>query len=284
MSTIANSSSIKTLLRPFKHRVVLPILKTLSALVVGYDITMTGNRLRELNRKLNNLERVLDIIVADPIHAWLYKNRGERMDATVDLFERGRREFHLARYKFACGYAEGKIVADIACGTGYGTKLIVVGGKAKKAIGVDIDLETIEYAKETHMAKDVEFVCASGDRTGIPENSIDVVVSFETVEHVRDDLAVLREFHRILRPGGTLICSTPNNWPLEVSPYHVRVYDRNSFEKLLSRCFDNIELYSQNSGTEFGFNHGQPAGIWRTTVDNEKTAECMISVCRKGAI
>lgn len=81
---------------------------------------------------------------------WLYDNKEERMDATNYLFNESRRAFHLARYEFASNYCHGKEVADIACGTGYGTKLIAEKGEAKSVIGVDICAEAITYATSVH--------------------------------------------------------------------------------------------------------------------------------------
>lgn len=280
-STSRFIQSIRKVFHAVKKQIILPLLKELRRLAIGDDITSIETRLNKLNDKLDKLQKLLDIIANNPKLLWLYKNRLERMDATVEFFDEARRAFHLARYEFASKYVAGKVVADIACGTGYGTELMVNAGKARKAIGVDIDIETINYAKGTHMPEGVEYVCASGDATGILDKSVDVVVSFETIEHVPDETPLLREVHRILRPGGILICSTPNNWPLDIAPYHVRVYDRYSFEAALSGCFESIELYNQNSGNNSSFNHGQPVGIRRTKPENETTAECYIAVCTK---
>ena len=115
---------------------------------------------------------------------WLYKNRHERLDASIELFEDSRRDFHLARYQMASEYVEGRIVADIACGTSYRTKMLRVGGKAEKAVGIDIDPEAIEYARNTHMVDVTEFICASGDNIMLADESFEVVVSFERREHV----------------------------------------------------------------------------------------------------
>jgi SAM-dependent methyltransferase len=107
-----------------------------------------------------------------------------------------------------------------------------------------------------------------------------VIISFETIEHVPDDHSLIEEFFRVLRPGGHLIVSTPNQWPLEDAPFHVREYDRNSFLHVLESRFDCLELYNQNSGSETPLNHGQPRRIVATTATNEHLAECFIAVCR----
>ncbi|MGD9504992.1 MAG: methyltransferase domain-containing protein [Syntrophobacteraceae bacterium] len=272
---------IRKVLRDAKYHVLLPFLRRAGLLLFEYDLSNVGERLRRLEGRVDELRTVLRLITEDPECMWLYRNRDERMDATVEIFDDGRRAFHLARYRFASEFASGKVVADIACGTGYGTEIISNDGKALRVIGVDVDEQAIAYASARHRPQNVEFLCTPGDKTTISDQAIDLVVSFETLEHVPDDDALLREFHRVLKPGGMLLCSVPNNWPIERTPHHVRVYDRRALESALSRYFDIRKLYNQNSGTDSDFNHDQPMGIQETTAQNQAVAECYIAICRK---
>ncbi len=203
------------------------------------------------------------------------------MDATDEMFDPLRRAFHLDRYRFAARYSHGCRVADIACGTGYGAELIKLTGWAEQVWGVDISVEAIQYAESHHCPDGTNFVCAAAEDTGLEAESLDLVVSFETIEHVSDDGKLLEEFHRVLRPGGHLICSTPNDWPLDSSPHHLRTYNRESFEDALTDRFTLAELFNQNSGSPSEFNHEQPAGIVKTTKANEGLAECYIAICVK---
>jgi 2-polyprenyl-3-methyl-5-hydroxy-6-metoxy-1,4-benzoquinol methylase len=272
---------IRKVLRDAKYHVLLPFLRRAGLLLFEYDLSNVGERLRRLESRVDELRTVLRLITEDPQYMWLYKNRDERMDATVEIFDEGRRAFHLARYQFASGLASGKVVADIACGTGYGTEIISRDGKALKAIGVDIDEQAIAYASARHRRHNVEFLCTPGDETNIPDQTIDLVVSFETLEHVPNDDALLKEFHRMLKPGGMLLCSVPNNWPIERTPHHVRVYDRRSFESAILEYFEIRKLYNHNSGTDSDFNRGQPMGIQETSPLNQASAECYIAICMK---
>lgn len=237
-----------------------------------------------LEERVGELERLLEFVAADESHRWLYQNRLERMDATLDLFDRRRREFHLGRYRFAAQQVSGKKVLDCACGTGYGARLLCEIGGAASVIGVDLDPKAVAYARAHHGVAAAEFLCSSGDCLALPEAAVEVVTSFETIEHVPDDAALLEEFYRVLSPNGLLIVSTPNQWPLADAPFHVREYDRESFVQILERRFDCVELYNQNSGSSTPLNHGQAAGIVPTTTANQDYAECFIAVCRRRVV
>lgn len=244
-------------------------------------IDNTNKKHAELSEKVALLERVLTAAGSNPRALWLYANRVERMDASQPLYDDARRAFHLARYAFAARLVGGMRVADIACGPGYGTEMLARGGGAREAVGVDLDSETVAYAEGAHGGEGIRFVCAPGEATGLPAGSFDAVVSFETIEHVPDDAALVAEFARLLPPGGLLIISTPNQWPLAVAPCHVREYDRTSFEAALAPHFEIVELHNQNSGTKSRFNRDQPEGIVPTTAENEALAECYVAVCRR---
>ena len=219
--------------------------------------------------------------LAEEMAQWLEQNRLERMDATVELFDQKRREFHLDRYRFAAARVHGQRVLDCACGTGYGARLLCEQGSAARVVGVDIAATSIRYAWQYHGVNSAMFLCASADRLPLAGASVEVITSFETIEHVPDDRALIEEFHRVLRPNGQLIVSTPNQWPLKDTPFHVREYDRSSFVALLESRFDCLELYNQNSGSDTPLNHGQARGIVATTPDNRELAECFIAICQR---
>ena len=236
------------------------------------------NRLKE---RVSILETAIGLVCDDPQMAWLYKNRSERMDATLPLFPKARADFHLARYQFAAQYVANKSVADIACGTGYGVAYLKETGKASQMVGIDCCPQAIGYSRSKHNPVGCRYESADALQTGLPDSTLDVVTSFETIEHVNDEQGLLAEFARILKPGGTLICSTPNGWPLEIAPHHVRVYDRAAFLSALERRFEVLELFNQNSGSDFKYNHGQAQGIIPTHDDNHALAECFIAVARR---
>lgn len=87
---------------------------------------------------------------------------------------------HIARYRFAKDFVRGKRVLDIACGEGYGAASLAKAGAAS-VIGVDIASEVCEHARRKYGLD-----ARAGDAQSIPvqDRSIDLVVSFETIEHV----------------------------------------------------------------------------------------------------
>ena len=238
-------------------------------------------QIEALRGQLDRLEKLWMMTCPDPQIKWLLENKSERMDPSLPIFDVGRAEFHLDRYRFAAQKVAGKRVVDMACGTGYGTELLKQQGQADFVAGVDICPDAIAYASDKHATDDVKYIVGDVTHTCFDEGNFDVVVSFETIEHVENDTSLIDEFHRVLKPGGTLICSTPNQWPLEIAPHHVRVYDRASFLTVLSRKFEVLELKNQNSGTGFEFNRDQPKGIVSTTTENHQLAECFIAVARR---
>jgi SAM-dependent methyltransferase len=86
------------------------------------------------------------------------------------------------------------------------------------------------------------------------DGAVDLYACFETIEHVEDDEALLREARRVLAPEGLLLCSTPNRDLLSpgltlgdrpVNPYHVREYAITELRSLLARFFPRVELFGQ---------------------------------------
>lgn len=234
-----------------------------------------------LRSQVKALERALAAAGKNPRALWLYANRVERMDANEPLFEPSRRAFHLARYEFAAPYAAGGAVADIACGTGYGCFLLADQGKAREVIGVDVDPDAVSYAAETYAAPNIRFVCAPGEATGLPEGSVDLVTSFETLEHLDEPGRLVAEFERILRPEGTLILSTPNQWEDDHHPHHHQSFSLEDLQRILAPKFAVVSMHNQNSGSNAASNHGQPAGFVATTPANRRFAECFVAVCRR---
>jgi ubiquinone/menaquinone biosynthesis C-methylase UbiE len=160
---------------------------------------------------------------------------------------------HEARYIFASRFVKGMRVLDVACGSGIGTQYLLRAG-AHSCIGLDLDRAATDYAKARY--KDCIFVQCDATSLCIAEASVDVVVSFETIEHVKDQRAFLLECKRVLRPGGTVVCSTPNRvlsrWG-EANPFHLKEFNVGEFSDLVGQIFTEVQLYEQSN--EFYLRH-----------------------------
>ena len=158
---------------------------------------------------------------------------------------------HIYRYIFAAGLTEDKVVLDVACGTGYGVGYMTEKG-AWEVIGVDVSMAAVDYARERFGKNNkASFVCADAIRLPFADNTFDVVVSFETIEHIRQYRKFLAECRRVLKEDGLLVCSTPNrrifspNLAKPLNTFHIREFWPEEFNRLLRRYFARITLYGQ---------------------------------------
>jgi len=156
---------------------------------------------------------------------------------------------HVARYNFASKYIKSKKVLDIACGSGYGCEILLKKG-AKYVIGSDISEETIDYAKKHYQKKDIEFITNDIKKLDFSDEEFDCIVSFETLEHVKDQEVVITELKRVLKKGGILIISTPNlesrtNDEEDTNRFHEKELTVKEFKKILGKFFPKFELFSQ---------------------------------------
>ncbi|MCW8869528.1 MAG: class I SAM-dependent methyltransferase [Proteobacteria bacterium] len=148
---------------------------------------------------------------------------------------------HYHRYLMACDLVAGKKVLDAACGEGYGSQLLA--SYADKVVGVDIDQNSINHAKQRYGGQaNLKFMTADVLEVPIPDNSFDVVVSFETLEHLSQHQELLNEFKRLLKPDGILIISTPDKAEYSdktgfENEYHVKELYRDEFKELLENYF-----------------------------------------------
>ena len=152
---------------------------------------------------------------------------------------------HLVRYLVAAELAPDRRVLDAACGEGYGTSLLASAG-ARSAVGVDLDESTIAHAAVRHAG--TEFVRGDVRQLPFEEGAFDLVVSFETIEHVRDAGAVIDEFRRVLAGDGLLLASTPNKHRYLVeNEFHEREFFHEEFLELLRGRFPIVEPMLQHN-------------------------------------
>lgn len=181
----------------------------------------------------------------------------EERDLHMDMLrEHGSRsDAHVSRYHFACKYVRpGDTVIDAACGLGYGAHIIRNLTKCSTVTGIDGSAYGVAYANANFSSDGTtRFVQGYLPEClrAIPDNSVDCVISFETLEHVENPAALLAEFHRILTPGGRLISSVPHDWSDETgqdpNPFHLHVYTRPKFISELTQSFEIEHLLGQTA-------------------------------------
>jgi 2-polyprenyl-3-methyl-5-hydroxy-6-metoxy-1,4-benzoquinol methylase len=127
-----------------------------------------------------------------------------------------------------------KMVLDLGCNDGAITGGYVERG-ARRVVGVDIDEDAIRRAKEQHESAQVSFCASQKGSIPVPDESCDVVLSYDVFEHVSQPAAILEECHRLLKPGGQLLIGTwgwyhpfaPHLWATMPVPWaHVFVSER----------------------------------------------------------
>ena len=156
---------------------------------------------------------------------------------------------HWHRYVFAQRLAQGKRVLDAACGEGYGSALLA--GSAAEVVGVDIDSASIAHARERYGAREnLRYDIGDATELNVAPASYDLVVSFETLEHVEAQERMLEGFARALTDDGVLVVSSPDKHTYsEVAgfrnEFHTRELYRDEFLAMLKPHFPHVRLYGQ---------------------------------------
>jgi SAM-dependent methyltransferase len=141
-----------------------------------------------------------------------------------------------------------KIVLDLASGEGYGSDLLAC--YSKQVIGVDINDDIIEHAKSKYIKNNLTFLTGSADNIPLLDNTIDVFVSFETIEHHKKHKEMMSEIKRVLKKDGILIISSPDklnytDMPNYCNPFHVKELYYEEFRTLIKEAFIFNYFFSQ---------------------------------------
>jgi ubiquinone/menaquinone biosynthesis C-methylase UbiE/peptidoglycan hydrolase CwlO-like protein len=207
---------------------------------------------------------------------------GERYIPDVD----GQIKYeHLHRYALCLDFVIGKSVLDIASGEGYGSALLA--RFAESVIGVDISDEAVEYSSQEYRNyHNLKFILGSCDAVPLPDNSVDIVTSFETIEHHDKHQEMMLEIKRVLKPQGILIISSPNRLtysdePNYSNPFHVKELYYNELVSLLNSHFQYTKIYGQRLATgSFVFpledSHEKNLKAYKGKLDNLNQQVCSL--------
>ncbi len=157
---------------------------------------------------------------------------------------------HLHRYAMASAYVNNKIVLDAACGCGFGSDILA--SQAKEVYAIDIAEEAIAYARATYQKNNLFFKTANIASLPFPDETFDVVVSFETIEHVdaQTQNVFLQEIKRVLKANGLLIISSPNkrfytDTQVGENHFHIHEFYQEEFVSKLHEYFEYTDFGRQ---------------------------------------
>jgi SAM-dependent methyltransferase len=181
------------------------------------------------------------------------KYTGERqVSAELD----GIRSDHLARYQYVTDrLSKDSVVIDVGCGIGYGSN--IMAQNAASVYSIDIDEESIAYAKKNWSRKNIIFDNKDILRANLRDSisPVDVVTAFEVVEHVVCDEGIFSAARSILKPGGMLYISVPNEEVVPhtvlLNPHHIKHYHLDEISGLLTKNGFVVEEVSYQNDSGF---------------------------------
>lgn len=143
---------------------------------------------------------------------------------------------HRERYRFAADHARPGRLLDLACGVGYGTRLIAdARPDLDDLLGVDLSAEAVAYAQREYACARVRY--EQGDAmvfgtVGDPSTSFSTIVSLETIEHLPEPAAFFARLYGLLASGGVLIASVPTTPSVDLNPHHLHDFTTKSFRAM----------------------------------------------------
>lgn len=157
--------------------------------------------------------------------------------------------FHIITYDYAREFVQDMRVLDFGCGSGYGTARLAE--HCRHIIGVDVASDAIAHARRNYQRHNLEYATiapAEEQPLPFPDQSFDVVLSFQVIEHVTDEAKYLSEAWRVLRPGGRFVVATPDRGSRLLpgqkpwNRWHLREYSDSAFKDLLATRFSSVSI------------------------------------------
>ncbi len=188
---------------------------------------------------------------------------------------------HMVRYRFIAPLVKNKKVLDIACGSGYGAALLHKAG-AESVLGIDLDEAVIAEARKQYPG--IEFKAGDAGKLDLANESIDVITSFETIEHLPAIEQYLSELKRVIKETGLVSISTPNKKVFgQKNPFHIKEFTKEEFEAVLRNHFPVVRIFEQkNALSSFILKDTEKGNILIN--DDKSEALYFIAVCSKKEI
>lgn len=186
-------------------------------------------------------------------------NSGERQTAQT---LQGIRKDHLLRYRLAADFLENKfnqnktLGADIFCGNGYGSYMVASKLKNTKILSIDASKEAIEFAdKYYNIENRIKFVNKFFPFE-LNKNIYDYVISFESIEHIQDDVKFIETITRAIKNNGYWLLSTPNEEVMSLkkndNKFHFRHYTNEMMNDIFKKY--NLEVMEQYGEDTYSIN------------------------------
>ena len=156
---------------------------------------------------------------------------------------------HWHRYHFVAPIAQGLVTIDAASGEGYGSALLAK--YASRVTGIDLSAQAVAAARRRYgSAANLEYVEGRCEALPVADRSVDLFVSFETLEHLQSPRALVTEAARVVKPDGLFIVSTPNKALYSDAtgyrnPYHPSELYESEFVDLLRERFAAVAMFGQ---------------------------------------
>ena len=181
----------------------------------------------------------------------------------------------------------GKAVVDVGCGIGIGTN--VLGREAIGSFGIDINEESVNFARQMFGNQKIKFEVADITKpVPRPIGSFDVVVAIELIEHIADFEAVLKGLKRFYdeKRRTLFFISSPNRNSDKIADdkpkneYHVREWTAGEFYSVLTKHFRAVVLYSGERVSDFN----QKETVDGNTKGTPILAKCELPIFTEGRV